>query len=214
MKGKKIWVVVGILSAIALAALIFELVSVKRDVASIKEATKTIIEEADKAEDKIAEIGRENCRSAIAEVLQIADPAIKEAESTEEQKKAAEKFEAELLQIYEVADGAERRYAIEVSSAGSQGTIDMVVGFDKDGRIGGVSVVSSSETAGIGSKVIGNGSTDSGAGALDQYRGKNAEDYPLEFGEGIDVISGATVTSEGVKNGVNAAIAVFQLLKQ
>lgn len=211
MKGKKVWIIVGILGAITLTALIFELVNIQsRFIAPIEEVKKA----NEEAENRIKEIDRENCRSAIAEALQIADPSIKEVESAEEQEQAAEEFDAKLLQIYEVSDGTEQRCALKVSSSGSQGTIVMMVGFDKDGRISGVSVVSHSETSGIGTKVIGNESTVSGTGALDQYRGKSAEDYPLELGKGIDVISGASVTGKGITKGVNAAIAVFQLLKQ
>lgn len=211
MKGKKLWIIVGILGAITLTALIFELINMQnRFIAPIEDVKKA----NEEAKDMIEEIDRENCRAAIAEALQITDPSIKEVESTEEQEKTAEKFDAKLLQIYKVLDGSEQRYALKVSSSGSQGTIVMMVGFDKDGRISGVSVVSHSETSGIGTKVVGNESTVSGAGALDQYRGKSAEDYPLEIGKGIDAVSGATVTGKGITKGVNAAIAVFQLLKQ
>jgi electron transport complex protein RnfG len=211
MKGKKLWIIVGILGAITLTALIFELINMQnRFIAPIEDVKKA----NEEAKDMIEEIDRENCRAAIAEALQITDPSIKEVESTEEQEKTAEKFDAKLLQIYEVPDGSEQRYALKVSSSGSQGTIVMMVGFDKDGRISGVSVVSHSETSGIGTKVVGNESTVSGVGALDQYRGKSAEDYPLKIGKGIDAVSGATVTGKGITKGVNAAIAVFQLLKQ
>lgn len=211
MKGKKLWIIVGILGAITLTALIFELINMQNRFIAPIEAVKKANEEA---KDMIEEIDRENCRAAIAEALQITDPSIKEVESTEEQEKTAEKFDAKLLQIYEVPDGSEQQYALKVSSSGSQGTLVMMVGFDKDGCISGVSVVSHSETAGIGTKVVGNESTVSGVGALDQYRGKSAEDYPLEIGKGIDAVSGATVTGKGITKGVNAAIAVFQLLKQ
>ena len=211
MKGKKLWIIVGILGAITLTALIFELINMQnRFIAPIEDVKKA----NEEAKNRIEEIDRENCRAAIAEALQITDPPIKEVESTEEQEKTAEKFDAKLLQIYKVLDGSEQRYALKVSSSGSQGTIVMMVGFDKDGRISGVSVVSHSETSGIGTKVVGNESTVSGEGALDQYRGKSAEDYPLEIGKGIDAVSGATVTGKGITKGVNAAIAVFQLLKQ
>ena len=211
MKGKKLWIIVGILGAITLTALIFELINMQnRFIAPIEDVKKA----NEEAKDMIEEIDRENCRAAIAEALQITDPSIKEVESTEEQEKTAEKFDAKLLQIYEVPDGSEQRYALKVSSSGSQGTIVMMVGFDKDGRISGVSVVSHSETSGIGTKVVGNESTVSGVGALDQYRGKSAEDYPLKIGKGIDAVSGATVTGKGITKGVTAAIAVFQLLKQ
>ena len=41
-------------------------------------------------------------------------------------------------------------------ASGSQGTISMMVGIDMDGAVTGVSIVTNSETSGIGSKVMGN----------------------------------------------------------
>ena len=103
-------------------------------------------------------------------------------------------------------------YAIKVVSSGSQGSIEMMVGVDGEGVITGVSIVSHSETSGIGTKVMGNEPTASGVGVLSQFEGKSAADGTLSVGTNVDAISGATVSSKGVTAGVNAALAVAAVL--
>ena len=170
-----------------------------------------ILEEQQEEPTSIAEIDAENCRRAIEETLQIStDALIDEVQVSDEMMSAAKSSDAKLTGVYKVNNN---NYAIKVSASGSQSTVTIMVGFDTSGCISGVSVVSHSETSGIGTKVVGNESASNGIGALDQYRGKGAGDYPLELGKDVDVISGATVTSKAVKNGVNAALAVYELLK-
>lgn len=111
--------------------------------------------------------------------------------------------------VYEAqVNGAAAGYAIKVIASGSQGKIEMVVGVDAEGAVTGVSIVSNSETAGIGSKVMENLPTASGVGVLSQFEGKSAADGTLAVGDNVEAISGATVSSRGVTNGVNAALAV------
>ena len=86
----------------------------------------------------------------------------------------------------------------------------MMVGLDTEGAVTGVSVVKSGETSGIGTKVtVDNAPLPSGVPVLDQFIGKTAADQPLKVGGNVDAISGATVSSKGVTNGVNGAIAAF-----
>ena len=99
-------------------------------------------------------------------------------------------------------------YAIKVVASGSQGSIEMMVGVDGEGAVTGVSIVSHSETSGIGTKVMGNEATASGVGVLDQFQGKSAADGTLAVGSNVDAITGATVSTRGVTTGVNAALAV------
>ena len=107
--------------------------------------------------------------------------------------------------VYEVLVGGENDgYAIKVIASGSQGNIEMMVGVDGEG----VSVVDSSETAGIGTKVTGNEPLASGVGVLDQFIGKSAADGGLTVGSNVEAITGATVSTKGVTTGVNAALAV------
>ena len=111
--------------------------------------------------------------------------------------------------VYEVQTGGQSAgYAIKVVASGSQGKIEMMVGVDSEGTVTGVSIVKNSETSGIGSKVMTNMPTASGVGVLSQFEGKSAADGALTVGANVDAISGATVSTRGVTNGVNAALAV------
>ena len=111
--------------------------------------------------------------------------------------------------VYEAqAGGQSVGYAIKVVASGSQGKIEMMVGVDGEGAVTGVSIVKNSETAGIGSKVMNNENTAKGVGVLSQFEGKTAADGVLTVGSNVDAISGATVSTRGVTNGVSAALAV------
>ena len=110
--------------------------------------------------------------------------------------------------VYEAqVGGASAGYAVTVSASGSQGTIEMMVGVDAEGAVTGVSVISHSETSGIGTKVVGNDPTASGVGVLDQFVGKSAADGTLTVGSNVEAITGATVSTRGITTGVNAALA-------
>ena len=98
--------------------------------------------------------------------------------------------------VYRVLDnGALVGYCVEVVSAGFGGDIEMTVGYTSDGEILGVSIVSLSETPGLGAKV-------DEESFLSQYKGKQGS---LILGEDIDAISGATISSRAVTDGVNKA---------
>lgn len=115
--------------------------------------------------------------------------------------------------VYEAQVGGQPAgYAIKVVSSGSQGKIEMMVGVDAEGTVTGVSIVKNSETSGIGSKVMTNMPTANGIGVLSQFEGKSAADGTLTVGANVDAISGATVSTRGVTNGVNAALAVAGVL--
>ena len=116
---------------------------------------------------------------------------------------------ATVTEAYEAqAGGSTIGYALKIVASGSQGNIVMMVGLDAEGAVTGVSIVSNSETSGIGSKVMNNEPLNSGTGVLDQFIGKSAADGELTVGKNVDAISGATVSSRGVTTGVNAALAV------
>ena len=110
--------------------------------------------------------------------------------------------------IYEAqVNGEAAGYAVTVSASGSQGTIEMMVGVDTAGAVTGVSIVSHSETSGIGTKIMNNDPLDSGVGVLDQFVGKSAADGTLSVGTNVTAITGATVSTRGITTGVNAALA-------
>ena len=165
--------------------------------------------------EKIAAINWENTVTAMKAV--VADPdgtTFSDAlELTDTMTAAASSAGGTLDSVYEAqANGQSAGYAIKVVTSGSQGKIEMMVGVDAEGTVTGVSIVKNSETSGIGSKVMTNLPTANGVGVLSQFEGKSAADGTLIVGSNVDVISGATVSTRGVTNGVNAALAVFDVM--
>ena len=164
-------------------------------------------------EDRIAAINWENTQEAMtAEAVDPENTTFNETplENTQAMIDAASSAGGTLGAIYEAqVNGETAGYAVTVSASGSQGTIEMMVGVDTEGAVTGVSVVSHSETSGIGTKVIGNEPTASGVGVLDQFVGRSAADGTLSVGSNVDAITGATVTTRGITTGVNAALAAI-----
>lgn len=94
------------------------------------------------------------------------------------------------------------------SNEGYGGTIDLSCGVAKDGTITGLSVLSMSETAGLGAKC-----TEEGFQA--QFAGIQAESVVFtKTGKSadneIDAIGGATITTTAVTKAVNGALAFIQ----
>lgn len=89
-------------------------------------------------------------------------------------------------------------YCFEVNTAGYGGNIKMMVGINADGTVRGIGIVEMSETAGLGSRI-------SEGEYLSQYGGKSGA---LTLSD-VDVITGSTVSSKAVMNGVNDALAAF-----
>ena len=116
-----------------------------------------------------------------------------------------ERREAEDAVLYTVSD-ADRTlgYCVEVVSAGFGGDLSLMVGFDAAREIVGVAVVSHSETPGLGSLAA-------EPDFLSQFAGKGGE---LTLGEDVDAISGATVSSRAVLDGVNLAAARLEAMLQ
>ena len=157
--------------------------------------------------DPIAAINAQKTAEAMDAVVSVEGAEYQQLELSEELTLAASGMGAKLTELYEVYDGATLAgHAVKIETSGSQGTIVMMVGADNDCAVTGVSIVSNSETSGIGSKVMSNEN-----GVLDQFRGMSGSGT-LEVGKTVNAISGATVSSKGVTRGVNAALAVVEAL--
>ena len=103
--------------------------------------------------------------------------------------------------IYRGANG----YAVEVGPSGFDNTITMMVGIDNEGKVLGISVVSHTETAGLGAVAAAKNSA--GESFRGQFVGQNGDLAVTKDGGSIDAITGATITSRAVTEGVNAALA-------
>ena len=104
--------------------------------------------------------------------------------------------------VYQGANG----YAVEVGPGGFDNTITMMVGVDNEGKVLGISIVSQTETAGLGA--VAAAGTPKGIAFRDQFVGMSAENKILvekDNGE-VAAITGATITSRAICVGVNAAL--------
>ena len=92
-------------------------------------------------------------------------------------------------------------YAVKVRPSGFAGDVTMMVGI-ADGKICGISVISHTETAGLGAVAAAQNAK--GEAFRGQFVGQSGE---LAVGDQIDALSGATITSKAVVSGVNAALS-------
>lgn len=100
-------------------------------------------------------------------------------------------------------------YVLNVTAKdGYGGNISFMMGISKDGEVTGIEILSISETAGLGMKA-------KEPAFLEQYEGKTVDSFAYSktgasAENEIDAISGATITTNAVTNGVNAGIKYFQ----
>ena len=162
--------------------------------------------------DKIAEIDAENTRIAMSAVVAEGSEFTDKLEISDAVSAAAAAQGGKLTELYGVTNGgAEAGYVMKVSASGSQGTIVMMIGVDANKAITGISVVSHSETSGIGTKVVGDEPNSDGVPVLDQFVGMSGAGS-LVVGKTVTPISGATVSTKGINTGVNAALAAVEAL--
>ena len=162
--------------------------------------------------DKIAAIDAEKTRVAMSAVVPEGSEFTDALELTDDVVAAAKAQGGTITELYGVTNGgAEAGYVAKISASGSQGTITMMVGIDANGAITGISVVSHSETSGIGTKVVGNEPNAAGEPVLDQFIGMSGSGS-LVVGKNITAVSGATVSTKGINMGANAALAVAEVL--
>ena len=105
-------------------------------------------------------------------------------------------------------DGSVLGYVITVTDhEGYGGDIQFTMGVADDGTLNGISLLSISETAGLGMRA--------GEVLVPQFAGKQVEKFSYTktgaaSDDQIDAISGATITTNAVVNGVNAGLLCLQ----
>jgi len=104
-------------------------------------------------------------------------------------------------------------YAIEsFSNAGFGGRISLMVGFDSEGNIFNVTVISHSETPGLGDKMV-EGKSDFSV----QFKGKNPADFKLAVrkdGGDVDAITASTITSRAYCGALESAYKIFLMCRE
>lgn len=102
------------------------------------------------------------------------------------------------------ASGDTIGYVFKTSAKGYGGDIDLMVGIDTSGKVTGVSILSISETAGLGM----NAKNES---FINQYIGKSGTIGVSKNGASdteIQALTGATITSKAVTSAVNTALSL------
>ena len=116
------------------------------------------------------------------------------------------------IMVAQDSSGETLGYAFTVTdSEGYGGDIQFAMGVQNDGTLNGISILSISETAGLGMKA----NTDS---FKDQFKNKKVEKFSYTktgatSDDQIDAISGATITTNAMTNGVNAGLCAFQYVE-
>ena len=155
----------------------------------------------------IAEIEKAGSFGALADIFSEADDfvAIDEAKLTEIMNE--NRF---VQEVFEAKKGEELLgYAFKTKSGGYGGDINVVSGINMDGTMAGIQVVEPmTETKGLGARIVDDPSF------AESFAGKNAtgELVPTAAAAGdneVMLLSGATVSTEGVLYGVNGAIDAF-----
>lgn len=106
-----------------------------------------------------------------------------------------------------IVKNGETGYVVTTTNAeGYGGDIQITVGITADGTVNGISILSISETAGLGMKAT-------EPDFYEQYQEKQTDNFYVSkdggSGEEIDALSGATITSRAVTKAVNAAVKYY-----
>jgi len=112
----------------------------------------------------------------------------------------------EIMGVYRAVNGA--GYCVKVAPKGYGGNIETIVGFDNNGAVVGVKIISMSETSGIGTKI---GESD----FIQNFIGRSTVvkgDKKVSDKDTVKYISGATKSSKAFINGINAAINIASRL--
>ena len=140
------------------------------------------------------------------------DADVNDFEPVDVDQKAADKAIKDLgvkATIDEVCTVGEEGYVVTATDKeGYGGDIKITVGITADGTINGISILSITETAGLGMRAT-------EPAFYEQYQGKTGcKKFVVSKdggdGEPIDALSGATITSRAVTGAVNAALGYYQ----
>lgn len=106
-----------------------------------------------------------------------------------------------ITQVYRSTNDVGYVFMITSDGYGGRDTLSMICGIDSEGHITDTQVLSHEETVGLGSKITGDD-------FRSQFVGKDASL------EGVDIISGATFSSNYYINAIRDAFTAYDLVKE
>ena len=153
--------------------------------------------------ERIAEQERLAQERSLKAVLPDAET-FEEATSEVDAEEAAEVTEDTFVSLFRAfdEDGELVGWGVRVKPRGYGGPIQMVVGLERDGKVSGVSIITMNETPGLGTKI-------SDEEFLAQFTSWSSATID-EDAKGIDAVTGATKSTNGVKKGVVAAAHLYE----
>jgi Na+-translocating ferredoxin:NAD+ oxidoreductase subunit G len=122
--------------------------------------------------------------------------------------------EGDSLEIYPASmSGQQVGYAVKTfTKKGFSGLIELMVGFNMEGKIHNISVLFHAETPGLGDKM-----TKKKSKWSDQYNGKDPASSNIKVkqdGGEIDAITASTISSRAYSDAVNRAYAAYSTINQ
>ena len=122
------------------------------------------------------------------------------SEAKDFEKLDVDKLPEGVTEVYKGSDNS--GYVFMLTQKGYGGDIKLICGIRPDGSIEAVKTLLHSETGGIGSKVV-----DNGSGYHDNYKGKTASDYAS-----VDGVTGATISSTAYKKALGTAFEAYTII--
>ena len=105
-----------------------------------------------------------------------------------------------VTEVYEATNGAGYVFMVSTTGYGAKGSLQIICSIDADGKIVNTATLAHDETPGLGTKVTEDA-------FRSQFPGKDASL------EGVDTISGATISSSAYVNAIADVFAVYESIK-
>ena len=105
-----------------------------------------------------------------------------------------------VTEVYKATNGAGYVFMLETTGYGAKGSLQIICSIDADGKIVDTNTLAHDETPGLGTKIT-------EEAFRSQFPGKDAAM------EGVDTISGATITSSAYVNAIADVFTVYDSIK-
>lgn len=156
----------------------------------------------------IAENNQKKINDALAVVMPSATD-FEKVENTDTAEKIAENYGAEIDSVY-MAKNADNTVGVcaIVVTKGYDAGLTTAVGVSLEGKVEAIEIISHNETPGLGANAA-------KPEFMDLYKGKTKDIAVVKSGakdNEIDAMSGATMTSKGVTDGVNCVLDIAEEL--
>ena len=154
----------------------------------------------------IAEMERQNSFGAMLEIFTEADDFLPVDEVLLAEITSNNSFVIEVMEAKKAEETI--GYAMKSKSGGYSGDLITQIGINLDGTMAGIKVLQQTETPGLGSRIVDDPDFAASFAGKNTASGLSAVEAPSADNE-VMALSGATVSTNGIMDGVNSAVEVF-----